>query len=174
LKQHLSWQQCEINRLNKDYKQKNISIEDLNSEKAVELTEAKEVETLNGQAISFSNKSCEKGSEAIQQELARVRFENLDVIRLQAKLCQLELNQSEFKRVKEENMSQRHEIASLERRLQTLDDGSGICSACPSGDRNPCAESSSSSILGGEDAASSDLAEAAPLPTDGQNVICCN
>jgi len=70
----------------------------------------------------------DRASDTMRQELVRLRLENRDIIRLQAKLCKLELSHDEHKQIKEENLSQQHEIAKLERRLQTFETDSGISS----------------------------------------------
>jgi len=132
LKQHLSKQECEITSLKTECKEKDISIEVLNSEKALEPTESKEIELPrlqsrnSGQQVEISHLSRCMNEEAngdMKQELARLRLENRDVIRLQAKLCKLEVKDDEHERMKAENLSQRQEIARLERRLQMFEEG---------------------------------------------------
>jgi len=132
LKQHLSYQECEIARLKTECKEKDISIEVLNSEKAVEPIEHKKIETAlvlynnYGQLAELNHLSrsmSEKDSGVMTQELARLRSENRDVIRLQAKLCKLELKDGEHERMKAENLLQRQEIARLERRLRMFEEG---------------------------------------------------
>lgn len=147
LKQQMSWQEFKINRLTKDSKEKDVSIEVLNSEKAVEHTEAKEFEIYMpppNQEMDESRPneflSEKKPSETMKQELARLRLENREIIRLRAKLCKMELDRNELKRVKEENVSQREKIARLEHNFQTFDYGSGMFCASPS----PFVESSGS------------------------------
>jgi len=133
LKQNLTSQECEIARIKKECKEKDISIEALIYEEADEPTESKEVEmpkvisTNIGKEVEanhFGRSYTDKTSNQITQELARLRLENRDVIRLQAKLCKLELKNGEYERIKGENLSQRQEITRLERKLQLCEKGS--------------------------------------------------
>jgi len=129
LKHHLSQQECEINRLLMECKEEDISIEVLSSENAVDPFESKKFErpmvlyNNHGHQVELNHLSRKKGSGEMKQELTRLRLENRDVIRLQAKLCKLELKDGEHERLKVENMSQRQEIARLERRLQKFEVG---------------------------------------------------
>jgi len=134
LKQHLSQQEREIKNLEKKCKEKDISIEVLNSEKAEDSTESKEIEE-PGRSLSknsepmvelnpLSSSVSDIAREDIMKEVVRLRLENRDMIRLQAKLCMLELKYGEHGRIKAENLSLRHEIARLERRLQIFEEGS--------------------------------------------------
>jgi len=133
LKQTLSSQECEITRIKKEFKGKDISIEALTFEEADEPTESKEVEISKVMSTNiekqveanyFGRSYTDKTSEEITQELVRLRLENRDVIRLQAKLCKLELKNGEYERIKVENLSQRLEITRLERKLQLCEKGS--------------------------------------------------
>jgi len=148
LKQQMSWQEFKIKRLVKDREEKDMSIKSLNYEKTVKSIESNEVETpiLNGKQVEGSNSYnkylTEHASEAIKEELSRLRLWNREVIRLQAKLCKLELDRDEFKRVKKENESQRDEIARLELKLKTR--SSSMFSATSSRNLTSCIESSSS------------------------------
>jgi len=135
LKQNLSNQECEITGLKTECKEKDISIEVLNSEKALEPIESKEIEMarlpsrISGQQVEANHLSRCVNKEAngeMKQELNRLRLENRDAIRLQAKLCKLELKDEEHERMKAENLSQRQEIARLERRLQMFEEGTSL------------------------------------------------
>jgi len=130
LKQHRNWQECEIARLKKECKEKDIAIEGLNSEKAIDSTESKAIEmpkllSQNSRKQVELDQLVKSSSvntlDQIKQELTRLRLENRDVIRLQAKLCKLELKDGEYERMKVENLSQRQELNRLERKLQKLE-----------------------------------------------------
>jgi len=131
LKQQSNLKACSFNTKNNDCKEKDASIEVLKLEKAEELeNEESETSVPNAQQIeeSCSNDKflCRPSSVSMKQELLRLRLENRDVIRLQAKLCKLKLSHDELKHIKEENSSQRHEITQLERRLLTFEEDSGV------------------------------------------------
>jgi len=131
LKQERSNHECKISTLNNDCKKKGTSTE-LN--KSLKVDEPKKIEIPIPNKLQFEQSASNdelfkaKTSDAMMQELVRLRLENRDIIRLQAKLCKLELSHDELKQIREENLSQRHEIAQLERRLQTFETDSGISS----------------------------------------------
>jgi len=132
LKQRLGQQEREIKNLKNKCKEKDISIEVLNSEKAEDFTESKEIEESESLSKNtdplvdlnlLSSSLSDIAREDIMKEVVRLRLENRDMIRLQAKLCKLELKDGEYGRIKAENWSLRHEIARLERRLQMFEGG---------------------------------------------------
>jgi len=134
LKEQLSQQERKTKILKKKCKEKDISIEMLNSEKAEDSTESEEIEEpsrnlsktteplvkLNPLISSLSDIA----REDIMKEVVRLRLENRDMISLQAKLCKLELSYGEHGRIEAENLSLRHEITRLERRLNMFEEAS--------------------------------------------------
>jgi len=143
LKQERGKQECKIRN---DCKNEGTSIKLIKSSKA---DEPKQIEIPTPNMLQFEESSSNdepfscRTSDAM--ELVRLRLENRDIIRLQAKLCKLELSHDELKKLKEENLSQRHEIAKLERRLQTFETDSGTSSI--SRDVTSFGESSSDSYI---------------------------
>jgi len=131
LKQERSNQESKIGKLNNDSKKKGTSTE---VNKSLKVDEPKKIEIPIPNMLQFEQSASNdelfkaKTSDTMMQELVRLRLENRDIIRLQAKLCKVELSHDELKQIKEENLSQRHEIAQLERRLQTFETDSGISS----------------------------------------------
>jgi len=130
LKEQRNLQESRISTLRNNCKEKNISTEVFNSEQSWEpdsqTTETPSTNELNVAGSPSNNKlSYTSNSAEMRQELVRLRLENRDIIRLQAKVCKLEFSHDELKRMKEENLSQRHEISQLERRLQTFEEDSG-------------------------------------------------
>jgi len=129
LKQQMSWQECKIKRLEKDYIEKDMSIKSRDLEKVVESIESCVLETpiLYGKEVKGSNTYnkflTEHTNEAIKDELAHLRKTNRDVILLQKKLSKSKLNHNEFIRIQKENVSQLHEIGRLKRRLKMCDGG---------------------------------------------------
>jgi len=131
LKEQLSQQEVKIKNLKRKCKEKDISIEVLNSEKAEDFTESKEIEEPKslsqntgslGELNPLSSSLIDSSREDIMKEVFRLRLENREMIRLQAKLCKLELKDGEHERIKTETWSLRHEIARLEQRLQVFEE----------------------------------------------------
>jgi len=133
LKQQRNLQDCRISTLTNNYIKKKIASNVSNSEKKL-AQESEKIETPLKNEVDvagdrFNNKLlCPRSSDEMRQELVRLRLENRDVIRLQAKVCKLELSQGELKHLKEQNSSQRQEIAQLERRLRAFEEDSGLSS----------------------------------------------
>jgi len=131
LKQNSNLKACGINTKNNDSKEKDTSIEVLKPEKIEEPENEESKTSVHNAQQTEENRSndgflCRISSESMKQELLRLRLENRDVIRLQAKLCKLKLGHDELKHIKDENSSQRHEITHLERRLLTFEEDSGV------------------------------------------------
>merc|ERR1719357_523132 len=130
----MSWQECKIKRLERDCIEKDMSISSHDLKKVVESIESCVLETpiLYGKEVKGSNSYnkffTEHTNEAIKEELVHLQKWNRDVIRLQAKLCQSELNHKEYIRVQKENISQLREIARLKRRLKVCDEGNIVFS----------------------------------------------
>jgi len=149
LKQQMSWQEFKIKRLVRDCEEKDMSIKSLNSRKIVKPIESNAIETpiLNGNQVegsnSYSKYLTEHAHGSIKDELARLRLWNREVIRLQAKLCKLELAHDALKRLKKDNESQQRDIACLEHRLKTREKANVIIKATSSRNLTSCVESSS-------------------------------
>jgi len=131
LKQERSRQESKATILNDDCKKEGTSIKLIKSLKS---DEAEKIGIPTPNILQFEERDSndellsDRASDTMREELVRLRLENRDIIRLQAKLCKLELSHDELKHIKEENLSQKHEIAKLERMLQTFETDSGISS----------------------------------------------